>query len=598
MKTFKLLLPLLLAAAALPVQLLAQQMNYQGRLTDASGNPLTDGQYVLTFEIWDSPTSGVKIWGPFTNDGTSGNGHGPKADLVNGRFNVILGANDVTGRPLTNAFGATRYLQISVATDAPLLPRQQILAAPEALHAYQADHATIADGINGNLDITGAFKVGGASTFNGPLTAAGGITGPVAVTGNLQVDGSIFNTTLINFAPGLAQMLFLGPQYGMGIQTGTEYFRSSSGFAWYRGGVHANAANNSGGGQTLMVYDGNGLTVYGQAPFTAAFQNLAKGANVSYAGWGATGDWYLRSSANNGTVVIQDQGGDTKIGGKVAIGNGGADYPLHVYSTVNHNFNQGVGDLQNYSGGVYQHLSFASDYSIVAAGAMWAPSFQATSDRRIKSIDRISDTAKDLETVQKLKVTDYHYIDTESNGSRSQKGFIAQEVQKVIPEAVMSGPGYIPNIFADAIKVAYDPAQQRLTVHIAKSHALQKGDKVRLLSEKNGSLELSVESISSDSEFVVTNCEKEPGRVFVYGKHVDDLLNLNYDRIFSTGIGAIQELTKRVKDLEERQQRVAELERKAERVENLEQEVSKLTKLVTGLLQMQQVSARDALAAE
>ena len=50
-------------------------------------------------------------------------------------------------------------------------------------------------------------------------------------------------------------------------------------------------------------------------------------------------------------------------------------------------------------------------------------------------------------------------------------------------------------------------------------------------------------------------------------------------------IGAIQELTKKVKELEDRQQRFAELEQKARRVEALEEELSGLRKLVTRLAQ-------------
>lgn len=42
---------------------LAQQMNYQGRLTDASGNAVGDAQYSITFDIYDAATSGTKTWG-------------------------------------------------------------------------------------------------------------------------------------------------------------------------------------------------------------------------------------------------------------------------------------------------------------------------------------------------------------------------------------------------------------------------------------------------------------------------------------------------------------------------------------------------------
>ena len=80
---------LLLTLVALAPANLAQQMNYQGRLTDANGNALQDGQYTLTFDLYDAPESGAKVWGPFVYDGGSGDGHAPKADLVNGRFLIL-----------------------------------------------------------------------------------------------------------------------------------------------------------------------------------------------------------------------------------------------------------------------------------------------------------------------------------------------------------------------------------------------------------------------------------------------------------------------------------------------------------------------------
>jgi len=493
----------------------------------------------------------------------------------------LIGPVDVQNRQLNAAFGATRYLQITIGDNPPLLPRQQILAAPESLHAVNADHATIADGINGNLNVLGAFAVGGPSSFNGLASFPFGITGPLSISGNLNISGAIVNPSLINFAPSSSQMIFLGPGFGIGVQTGIEYFRSASDFAWYRQGGHTSSGPGT-GGKTVMTLDSAGLTLNGESSQTATFLNLPKGNRASHIHFGATGDWYIRSAAVNGTVNIQDNGGNIYTGGFIGIG-GGASYPVHIYSKANHNFAVSVGDLGNYSGGVYQHISGATDYSVVSAGVMWAPGFQATSDRRIKTIDKATDTAADLETINKLKVTDYHYIDTDSNGGRLQKGFIAQEVQAIIPEAVSSGLGYIPNIYADATHFDYDATTKSLTVTLAKPHDLKPGDKVRLISESSGASEFVIISVPSDHEFTVANCEKNPGRLFVYGKSIPDLLNLNYDRIFSTGIGAIQELAKRVKALEENERHLAELQQKAARVDSLEREVAELKTLIREL---------------
>jgi len=132
------LLTALLAAPAF-----AQQMNYQGRLTDASGNAVPDAQYSITFDIYDAATGGAKLWGPQVIP----------ADTVQGRFNVILGPTDTASRNIINAFdgGTTRYLQITLGNNPPILPRQQILAAPVAFRAMISD--TVTNGAIGTAQI-------------------------------------------------------------------------------------------------------------------------------------------------------------------------------------------------------------------------------------------------------------------------------------------------------------------------------------------------------------------------------------------------------------------------------------------------------------
>ena len=225
MKTRSLLITvvasILVAASLLPAAF-AQQMNYQGRLTDSSGNILQDGQYTLTFELFDDPTAGASVWGPFLSDDGSGNGHGTKADLVNGRFNVILGPNDTAGRALAASFGGPRYLQITVGTQ-PLLPRQQILSAPESLHAINADHATLADGISGSLNVTGNFQVGGGSTFSGPVNSLAAASFGTLATGNTTITGDLNVSGIAKFGSTQRQMFDVGNGiFGIGVQDSTE----------------------------------------------------------------------------------------------------------------------------------------------------------------------------------------------------------------------------------------------------------------------------------------------------------------------------------------------------------------------------------------
>lgn len=138
---------LLASVVALIVTAMAQPafMNYQGRLLDPAGQPLTNGSYRLEFNIYTSATGTNLVWGPFLCDDGGGNGHALRAVVANGRFNVILGANDTASRPLTGAFlDADRFVEIKVDDGTAILPRQQILSAPYALQSQSSQIAQFA----------------------------------------------------------------------------------------------------------------------------------------------------------------------------------------------------------------------------------------------------------------------------------------------------------------------------------------------------------------------------------------------------------------------------------------------------------------------
>ncbi len=152
--------------ALVPVGVLAQTqipaiMNYQGRLSDALGNALASGYYVVDFRIWDDPTktgAGNYVWGR----------EFPIHVVAGGSFNVLLadGGGLVTspGQPRTNdlryAFGGPiRYLGLTVmqtpagavATPIEISPRQQLASAPFTFQAQIANQ--VVDGAIGNSSL-------------------------------------------------------------------------------------------------------------------------------------------------------------------------------------------------------------------------------------------------------------------------------------------------------------------------------------------------------------------------------------------------------------------------------------------------------------
>jgi trimeric autotransporter adhesin len=113
----------------------------------------------------------------------------------------------------------------------------------------------------------GTFVWSGSSaglTSTGPnqflVSADGGMainTNTPAAGAALTVNGNVAVATIgtLSFGSQTRQMLNLwGPAgYGIGVQSDRLYFRSFSGFSWFQGGVHNDAADNAGTGGTLRM---------------------------------------------------------------------------------------------------------------------------------------------------------------------------------------------------------------------------------------------------------------------------------------------------------------------------------------------------------
>ena len=124
---------------------------------------------------------------------------------------------------------------------------------------------------------------------------------------NLSFTGNLL------FGSSTRQMISLwGSVYGIGVQSGTQYYRADDNFAWFRDGVHSDTAFDPGsGGALVMKLDGSSnLTVTG----TIAASNYSGSHSGSSSGTN-TGD-QTNISGNAGTVTNGVYTtGDQTIGG-------------------------------------------------------------------------------------------------------------------------------------------------------------------------------------------------------------------------------------------------------------------------------------------
>ncbi|HVO72783.1 MAG TPA: hypothetical protein VMT35_02060, partial [Ignavibacteriaceae bacterium] len=98
-------------------------INYQGMLMGNNGQPVSNGNYDLTFKLYDE--SNAEIWSEVHNG----------VVVSNGLFQVILG----TVAPFSIPFDKPYSLGIKVGSDAELLPRIPLTSVAYSIRAEDAD---------------------------------------------------------------------------------------------------------------------------------------------------------------------------------------------------------------------------------------------------------------------------------------------------------------------------------------------------------------------------------------------------------------------------------------------------------------------------
>ncbi|HLP19804.1 MAG TPA: tail fiber domain-containing protein [Chitinophagales bacterium] len=291
----------------------------------------------------------------------------------------------------------------------------------------------------------------------------------------------------------------------------------------------------------------NALTSYSASP-TITFED---NDNV---------DYYIHVNSDRFYLLYGDGGwnGDRALtvlqGNKVGFGTASPSFPVEIsggIATGNNSYGylNGSGNTGSASGNIA--------YSLAASNRIRCPEFNAISDIRIKHVKGISDPISDLETLLKIQVTDYTHIDTVASGSAVKKGFIAQQVEKVYPQAVITSTGWLPDIYCLSTGTRFCAEDSSLEVLLNKPHNLKPGDKVKFI-RLNKETEATVNRVFSDCSFAVTNWEGRSDSLFVFGKFVDDFKAVDYDRIHTLNVSVTQGL---IKKIEEQQARIEELEK-------------------------------------
>ena len=233
-------------AAILTAQV-PQQINYQGVLTDGSGAIVADGNYDLTFTIYDAATAGNNLWTDTFNN----------VPTENGVFNVTLGS----GAALNINFDAPYWIGIAVGGGSELAPRIALTSSPYSIRTK-------------SIEITDAAGQSAVSAIN----AATSGTINAARLGSGTADNSTFlrgdNTWAAPSvsASNIASVLTAGNTANDGQNMAIDEIRARD-----AGGLTL----NDDGGNGLIIEDG-GAIIIGNSSTTQRFEVFTSGGGWTY----------------------------------------------------------------------------------------------------------------------------------------------------------------------------------------------------------------------------------------------------------------------------------------------------------------------------
>ena len=259
----------------------------------------------------------------------------------------------------------------------------------------------------------------------------------------------------------------------------------------------------------------------------------------------ATGTYFNHINQEGSNSLIETEGiiKATSSSSKIGIGTSSPDFPLdiatgelgatNVARTFMNASNTTVGRTSNWSN---DPISIRTADSIIAGG------YIGVSDVRIKK--DIMDLSSTLPLIEQIKPKTYKFINPK-RGNTMTYGFIAQELEEVLPCVIKKSRNKIPNV----IKIA-DVSGGVFTLQEATD--LIEGDIIAIFDEDDTELRVKISELISDKQFKVETDEELKDKYFIYGKFVDDFQSVEHNCLLPIMMKGIQELNAKNKSLEDR----------------------------------------------
>lgn len=481
-----------------------RQIPFHGELVDEKGKPLS-GEFNMTFAIYDAPTGGTTLWsGVYTSD------NGNPVNVEDGEFRVLLGSG--TGNELGSELfiDDTHYLGITVENDDEMTPRERMGASPYAINADMLDglHASnflqqdteIVSGLSSDTSILTLTQQGDIGDFIRLYNGSDELLFSVLNSGRVSAQSfeNLIDTEntfagFLNVISGDASFIDGGIVIGNG--NGISLGDDGGGLLMYQDSSRPNDLFfdlkgtaeylniTSPGSIVLTPNNLDGSCTDGCEPSL----ELSQTGTVSFSNTvqGDPGNRYIEFDFTDGVKVPQ---------GLVRIGPGDATVELDVAGTIR---------SEDIAGGF--ELESDADGNIIKGAPV-------LSDVRFKqNIRPITDALSMVELLQGVR---YEWKDVERFGNQTEIGFIAQEVQEVIPEVVRDNGEYLSLNTKNIVAVVVEAVKElhiKVEEYFTRTERLER--EVELLRReievmKNGGTDMGVGQESS-----CTTCDIAPDEI-------------------------------------------------------------------------------------
>ncbi len=258
---------LLLSSVSDVLAAVPQRLNYQGKLANAAGDPLS-GTYSFRFKLFAAETGGAAL---FSEDVTGANA----VSVANGIYTVQIGSFTAGGVPYGVFEGQDLYLEVDVNAGATLTsaetltPRERLNAAAWAVHALGAERL-------------------GAGVAIATFTTAGNLLAPYGVNAASGSFTSGVTAGSGTFTTSGASQYSVTTASGVNVGNG-PVFLNSGGFIRFGDGSTMASAVAPGayvlkGGDTMtgaLTMSGSGANITSGSSITTTGAFFGNGANLT-----------------------------------------------------------------------------------------------------------------------------------------------------------------------------------------------------------------------------------------------------------------------------------------------------------------------------